>query len=83
MKKLLLSLAIVFLTATTPLFSQFRETPAFMVESSAGYAVGVNIDNAALFGARLLYPFERFGLVVEAGGLIAPDNPFFISLLAP
>ena len=92
MKKCSILLALV-LFAMSPLFSQafphipyYTPTdtpPFFMVESSAGYALGVNLDNAAFFGVRLIYPFERFGLIVEAGRMFPQNSSAFHFFLGP
>jgi len=92
MKKCSILLALV-LFAMSPLFSQafphipyYTPTdtpPFFMVESSAGYALGVNLDNAAFFGLRLIYPFERFGFIIEGGGMFSQGESAFHFFLGP
>ena len=29
----------------------------------------INLDNAVLFDTKLIYPYERFGVAIEVGGL--------------
>jgi len=85
MKKCTILLALTF-AVIYPSFSQAfapivpstpRDTsPIFMIETSGGYAIGVDLDSAAFFGARLVFPFRRFGLAIEAGSMFLHDNSY-------
>ena len=81
MKKFVVVIALIAIA--NPLFSKINESPAFMIESGAGYAVGINLDNAAFFGIRLIYPFERFGFVVETNGMLVQGNLFSHIFIGP
>jgi hypothetical protein len=81
MKRLFLLLSIIFISAYA--FSENFNTPAFMVEVNGGYAVGVNLDNAGYFDTRLYYPFGKFGLAFEAGGLFADNSSMLHFLIGP
>ena len=74
---------LVFFIASFSVFSQDNDPPAFMVESDVGYAVGINLNNAVFFDVKLIYPYKRFGFVVEAGGLFFPGNKIFHVFLGP
>jgi len=81
----LLALFSAFFLVAMPAFSQPGDTPGFMAETSGGYAIGVDLDHAGVFGARLLYPlfFGRLGLALEVGGLFGQDNSLFHASFGP
>jgi len=80
MKKIIL-LFLFFIISYTA-FSQSDELPAFMIEINAGYAIGINLNNTIPVNVKLIYSYERFGFVAEAGGLFS-DSSFFHLFLGP
>jgi len=80
MRKIFVLLAF-FITPIVA-FPQDNDLPAFMVELDAGYAFGINVNSAVNFEVKLLYTYQRFGFVVEAGALIS-DNTVFHLFLGP
>jgi hypothetical protein len=79
MKKILLTLTLSFIMSG---LSFSEDLPTFMIEVGNGYNVGVNLENAYQLDARLYYPIFRFGVVLEAGGIIQ-ENSLFHFFIAP
>jgi len=79
MKKLFVVLFFIVISGLA--FSD--DLPTFMVETNAGYAIGVNLDNAMQTDAKLYYSFKRFGFAAEAGALTSTDNSAFHMFLGP
>ncbi len=82
MRKLIL-LFIMGTVISSFAFSQDIETPAFMIELSAGCGMGINLDNVGFFDIKLLYPFGKFGFALESGGMFSANDGFFHTFLGP
>ena len=57
-----------------------------MAEVNAGYSIGINLDSAIEINIKAIYPlqtFQKFGLILEAGGLLTPDEFTFHLFAAP
>jgi hypothetical protein len=81
MKRAIIISFLLFITCSV--FSYTDELPAFMIETDTGYATGINLDNAVHVDIKLLYPYTRFGFVIEAGGLFSAEHSIFHSFLGP
>jgi len=64
-------------------FSQESDFITFMFEASPGYAVGINMESALFINGRIIYPIDRFGLVLEAGSLFTPEEASFNLFMGP
>lgn len=73
----------LFFIIACAVFAQENNLPVFMVEFNTGYAAGINLDNAIHLDAKITYPFQKFGFVLEAGSLFTPDKPSFHFFLGP
>lgn len=78
---------VFLLLVSVPMFSQPGDfldfMPDYMHEAGAGYASGMEPENAVFSDAGLRYPFGRLGLVVQAGGLFNQDSAMFHLYLGP
>jgi hypothetical protein len=73
----------LFLVISVTVFSQSHDLTAFMVEATTGYALGINVDSAMQLSIKIMYPFERFGVALEAGTILTPDKASFHVFLGP
>ena len=74
---------LLFYIAPLTVFSQEGDLPTFMVECDTGFAAGINLKSAMLLDVKLVYPYKRFGFVIETGGLVSPDYSVFHLFLGP
>jgi hypothetical protein len=81
MKKILF--LFLFSIISHVIFSQNNDLPAFMFEANTGYAVGVNLDSAMNIDAKLMYSFQKFGLILEGGSLLTPEKASLHLYIAP
>jgi len=64
-------------------FIAFSQEPTIMVETNAGYSVGINLENNYQLDIKLYYPINRFGLIVEVGSLFPQNDGYFHFFIAP
>ena len=81
MKKIVI--LIIFTITSFTVFSQSNNLLSFMIETNVGYAIGINLDNAVLVDAKIMYPVERFGVALEAGSIFTPDEASFRFFIGP
>jgi hypothetical protein len=81
MKKVLL--VYLFLIISYNAFSQNNGLPAFMIETNAGYAIGVDLDSAMEINVRLIYAMQRFGFIGEVGSFLTPEKNSGHIFIAP
>ena len=74
---------VLFCLVSTGIFCLDNDLPDLLFEVNAGYAFGVNMDNAVHFDTRLWYPYERFGLTVGIGGLFSQGYSAFHFFVGP
>ena len=82
MKKLILTLSIILFVSVTS-FSQENDIPIVMTEVCAGYAVGVDLNNAGFFDIKFIYPYKGFGFTLEGGGMFAKDEKLIHAFIGP
>ncbi|MCL2181021.1 MAG: hypothetical protein FWB83_07825 [Treponema sp.] len=73
----------LFLIISHTAFSQNDTQPVFIIEANAGYSIGINTDSAIQFDVKFIYPYHRFGIILEVGGFFIPDNITFHCFLGP
>jgi hypothetical protein len=54
-----------------------------MIETNAGYAIGVDLDSAIEINVRLICPLQRFGVILEGGILLTPEKNSDHIFIAP
>jgi hypothetical protein len=78
-------IVILFLCFLVPFiaFTQNDDLPVFMTEINSGYAAGINLDNLIFLDVKIIYPYEKFGFVIEAGSMFTPDSSTIHVFLGP
>ena len=74
---------ILFSLSSFAVYSQSNNLPSLLVEANAGYALGINLDNAMQIDAKLMYPFQRLGFAIEVGAVLTPDKTTAHVFLGP
>jgi hypothetical protein len=82
MKKLIF-LLILFAIISYIAFAQDNDLSKFMVEADVGYTIGINLESAMQIDVKLIYPYKRFGLVLEAGSMILSEKKAIHFFIAP
>jgi hypothetical protein len=54
-----------------------------MIEADAGYAIGINLNNAAFSDIRYFTSFDRFGFVLQAGSFFSQETIAYHIFLGP
>ena len=54
-----------------------------MSKANAGYAIGINLDNATQIDLKIMYPYQRFGFALEAGTILTPNKASTHVFLGP